>query len=179
MEKRLEKRKEKFPAGPQFALVEQAFLISDEGELVLSPLIVSIALRAYLTVDRRFSKKVSEPTQSVTEFVMQPRELMKGNAVMKALHPSDHRYETGEGFFPPGHEDPFESGRMLRRTRLKTCMGCHSGRGINSIQTVVNVGYVHFPSKSGPELVSKATSNGKRNHKTWKALRALWRADSN
>jgi hypothetical protein len=39
-----------FPAGTQFALVEQAFLISDEGELVLSPLIPDIQLRAHVIV---------------------------------------------------------------------------------------------------------------------------------
>ncbi len=67
---------------------------------------------------------------------------------------------------------------MLRRTRLKTCMGCHSGNGINSIQTVINVGYDHFPAGNGPEVISKATSDGKRNHDSWKLLHALWRADS-
>lgn len=171
---KLKKGNEKFPVGTQFALVEQAFLISDEGELVLSPLIVSIALRAFLDVERKF-RKAGPPTQSVAEFVMQPRQLMKGNAVMKAINPRDHRFETAEGFFPPAREDPFEKGRMPRHTRLNTCMGCHSGRGIDRVQTVINVGYSHFHTKSGPEVVSQATSDSKRDDKTWKALHELWR----
>jgi len=44
-------RGETLPLGTQSALIEQAFLISDEGELVLSPLIVSISLRAYVGVE--------------------------------------------------------------------------------------------------------------------------------
>jgi hypothetical protein len=165
---------EKFPVGTQFGLVEQAFLISDQGELVLSPLIVSIALRAYLDVERKF-RKGGSPTQSVAEFVMQPRQLMRGNAVMKALIPSDHRFETAEGFFAPTRVDPFEQGRMPRHTRLNTCMECHSGRGIDSIQTIINVGYSHFLTKGGPEVISNATSDSKRDDKTWKALHELWR----
>lgn len=39
--------REVFPAGTQFALIDHAFLISDRGELVLSPFINSIPLRAY------------------------------------------------------------------------------------------------------------------------------------
>ncbi|MGI9239858.1 MAG: hypothetical protein ACR2RV_03605, partial [Verrucomicrobiales bacterium] len=174
LEKRTGGRSESFPVGTQFALIEQAFLISDKGEQVLSPLIVSIALRAYLDVDRKF-RKAGPPTQSVAEFVMQPRQLINGTAVMRALNLRDHRYETGEGFFPPGHEDPFESGRMLRHTRLNTCMGCHSGRGIDSIQTVINVGYSHFSTERGPKVVREATAERKREDETWKTLSELWR----
>ena len=38
-------RKKVFPVGTQFAFIEQAFLICDEGEMILSPLIVSISYR--------------------------------------------------------------------------------------------------------------------------------------
>ena len=163
----------KFPAGTQFALVEQALLISDQGKPVLSPLIASIALRAFLDVDRRFSKK-GPPTQSLAEFVMQPRQLMKGNAVMKALDSSEYRYETSEGFFAPTKEDPFEKGTMPRRPRLHTCMGCHSGRDIDHAQTVINIDYAHFLTRNGPEVISKATARKKIDDHTWKALLKHW-----
>ena len=173
----LEKAKDgskKFPAGTQFALVEQAFLISDEGKPVLSPLIASIALRAFLDVDRKF-RKSGPPTQSLAEFLMQPRQLMKGNAVMKALNSREHRFETGEGFFPPGRKDPFEKGSMPRRTRLNTCMGCHSGRGLDHVQTVINVSYSHFLTGNGPDVISEATSDRKRKDHTWEALLNYWK----
>ncbi|MBC8291407.1 MAG: M56 family metallopeptidase [Planctomycetes bacterium] len=75
---RIRKQPHQFPAGTQFALMEQPFLISKEGQLVLSPLITSIQLRAYLNVGRRFSSSEDDPqiTQCVAEFVMQPRDLM-------------------------------------------------------------------------------------------------------
>jgi len=100
---------EVFPVGTQFALIEQAFLISDDGELVLSPLIVSVQLRAFLDVNRHFLDTQPKATQCVAEFVMRPRQLMQGNAVMKALTPQDYRFEAGQEDlqdFDPS--DPFE-----------------------------------------------------------------------
>ncbi len=86
--------KERFPVGTQVALIEQAFLISDEGEMILSPLIVSIQLRAYLNVDLSVRDALPKATQCVAEFVMQPRQLMQGNAVMKAMDPLEHLFEA-------------------------------------------------------------------------------------
>jgi hypothetical protein len=76
---KLKNRTEPFPVRTQFALIEQAFLISDDGELVLSPLIVSISLRAFLDVNRNFFDLDTwrKATQCVAEFVMQPRQLMQ------------------------------------------------------------------------------------------------------
>ena len=54
---------EQFPVGTQFALIEQPFLISNEGELVLSPMIVSVQLRAYLDVEQRFNFSKGMVTQ--------------------------------------------------------------------------------------------------------------------
>ncbi len=95
---RIRKRPHQFPVGTQFALLERPFLISKDGELVLSPLVTSIQLRAYLNVGRRFEfwKDDAEPTQCVAEFVMQPRQLMRGNAVMKAPERRDVRFEAGD-----------------------------------------------------------------------------------
>lgn len=59
---RVRQKVEQFPVGTQFALIEQAFLISDEGEMILSPLTVSISLRAYLDVERTFQRKRPRPS---------------------------------------------------------------------------------------------------------------------
>jgi hypothetical protein len=178
MEK-LNEHKEVFPVGTQFALVEQAFLISDEGELILSPLIVTISLRAYLDVDRSFRDVRPEATQSVAEFAMQPRQLMQGNAVMKALNPRDHRYEAGDDAdgqsLNGGAKDPFESGEMPI-TRLNLCMRCHSRAGLRSITTLSPGSFPLF--EASHQSISKATSTQKRADKTWKTLHELWQADS-
>jgi hypothetical protein len=169
---RLKEQPEQFPVGTQFALMERPFLISKEGELVLSPLTVSVQLRAYLNVTERFTASV--PTQCVTEFVMQPRELMKDNAAMRAMAPGDFRYEAGApmaaGFSP---RDPFATGpyagRMPRTTRLNLCMSCHGGAGGRGVMTR---GFC----ETSPEEVSKATSAQKRDDEKWTALQEHWRS---
>ncbi len=180
MEK-LKNRMEIFPVGTQFALIEQAFLISDDGELILSPLIVSIQLRAYLDVDRRAREARPEATQCVAEFVMQPRQLMKGTAVMRAMNPRDYRFEAGApdgaGFSP---YDPFGTGDisegMPTITRLNLCMSCHGGKP--GVRTRSFKSTRLFFKESSPEEISKATSAQKRDYEQWKKLRELWRADS-
>jgi hypothetical protein len=169
-----------FPVGTQVALIEQAFLISDDGELILSPLIVSIQIRAYLDVDRHARKKVDghlKATQCVAEFVMQPRQLMKGNAVMKAMGPSEYRFEAAQvdcGNF--SNNDPFEREGMPTITRLNLCMKCHSGTALHSVHTSLRLTGPSF--EDGPEAVSKATIAQKRDDLSWKTLHELWRADT-
>lgn len=173
-----------FPVGTQFALIEQAFLISDEGEMVLSPLTVSISLRTYLDVERTAPKLGRNPTQSVAEFVMQPRQLMQGKAVMKALGRRDVRFNAGDVDIHNDAVEPFEDvphvfyredkNDMLRRPRLTLCMSCHKSRGRRSVRG----GYISDLKKSSPDEVVKATLKYKRDHETWKTLRKLWQVDS-
>ena len=54
------KSQQPFPVGTQVALVEQAFLISDKGEMVLSPLVATVSLRAYVNVDLSSRKAASQ-----------------------------------------------------------------------------------------------------------------------
>ena len=177
---RIKKRPHQFPVGTQFALLEQPFLISKEGELVLSPMVASVQLRAYLNVSRRFSASEDTPqvTQCVAEFAMQPRELMKGNALMRATGPNDFRYDAGApdsvGFNP---RDPFatgeNAGRMPKTSRLNQCMSCHGGSGGRGVRTRSFVATNSF-TESSAEEISKATSVQKRGYEDWKTLRALW-----
>lgn len=95
-----------FPAGTQVALVKQALLIDDSNELVLSPLIQSIQLRAYLNVsiDSRLNNPVIGPSQAVAEFVLQPRQMMAGGTPMRAISSRQVRHtNTFE------HSDPFDN----------------------------------------------------------------------
>jgi hypothetical protein len=169
--------KEQFPVGTQVALIEQAFLISDKGEMILSPLTVSISLRAYLNVNLGARKARPAATQCVAEFVIQPRQLMQGNAVLKAMDPLEHRFEASEAFICQDTSDPFETGRIPRGTRLNSCMNCHSKAGHRSVLTSGGAGSAPLFASS-PAAISKVTSNEKRNHYTWNTLHELWRADS-
>lgn len=173
-----------FPVGTQFALIEQAFLISDIGEMILSPLTVSISLRAYLDVERSASRSGRDPTQSVAEFVIQPRQLIQGNAVMKALGHRDIRFEAGDVDIHNEAVEPFEDvpnvffredqNDMLRRPRLTLCMECHKSRGRRGIRG----GFFSDLKDSRPEDIVNVTLAHKRDHETWKALSKLWQAES-
>ena len=175
------KNRKLFPVGTKFALVEQAFLISDDGEMILSPLIVSIQLRAYLNVDRSARKARPEATQCVAEFVMQPRELFKGNAIMKAMNRRDHRFGIAgpnAAAFDP--YDPFGTGETSEgvptSTRLNDCMRCHGGKP--GVRTRIFMSTRLVFKEGSPDAISKATIAQKQDDRTWKKLRELWRADS-
>jgi hypothetical protein len=174
-EKRLE---ETFPVGTQFALIEQAFLIGNEGDLILSPLIVSVQLRAFLEVERSFFLARPKATQSVAEFLMQPRELIKGNAVMKALGPNDHRYEAGdEDIQDFTSHDPFEGSRMMPKiTRLNICMNCHGKAGRHSVITVGFRSRRRSLEEGDPDSIAKATAARKQSDESWKSLKQDWHA---
>ncbi len=166
-----------FPVGTQFALVEQAFLISNEGELVLSPLTVGVQLRAYLRVDPHYSP---QPPQAVAEFVMDPRNLMRGKAAMRAIGKDEIHYTT---IFT---NDPFESadaGRQLR-ARLEDCQMCHSAWGIHSVNSRSELFQDRslLPpqfQESPPETISQSIAGTKRQDYAWGLLEGLWRMPSN
>ena len=182
--RRVGEKVERFPVGTQFALIERAFLISDKGEMILSPLTVSVSLRAYLDVERIAPKLGRDPTQSLAEFVMQPRLLMQGNAVMKALRPDDMRYEAGDVDIHNDAVEPFEDvvhvsyredeNDMLRRPRLTLCMSCHRQRGGRSVRG----GFLSDLQESDSQVIVEATLKYKQKHETWKTLNELWQAES-
>ena len=168
----------KFPAGTQFAIVRQALLISNAGKLVVSPLIESVQMRAYL---KRHSKAVSE-------FLMEPTKLIVGEAILRARRVD----ERGFKLFLAGGSDPLdpESGRSLRSDRsiLGHCNICHSSSGIHSVAsrserfnlepaglTFSNPHVVPPQFLEGkPEDVWKGTIREKRATYSWGLLQGLW-----
>lgn len=168
-----------FPAGTQVALVKQALLIDDSNELVLSPLIQSIQLRAYLNVsiDSRLNNPVIGPSQAVAEFVLQPRQMMAGGTPMRAVASREVRHtNTFE------HSDPFDNPRANNesfRPRLRTCMGCHPGAGIDSINSrkqLFQVSSLRPPRLTAgtPTEIGAATAREKRKSYSWGLMQGLW-----
>ena len=169
-------RREKLPLGTQFALIEQAFLISDEGEQVLSPLIYSIALRAYVGLKPVPGEKALRTVQCLAEFVLQPRELIRGNVALIPLNPKAPRYELGEPeCFSGGIDDPFKSTTAYIRPRLTHCNQCHAG-WTNRIG--FHTARPSFLKADDLKTISKATSARKREDKTWQDLITLWKTNS-
>ena len=174
--------REAFPVGTQFALVGQAILISDQGELVPSPIFKSIQLRAYLNVTMTALQARPKPIVCVAEFVMQPEQLKQGKFAMRALGPRDFRFHTiaaGSG----GAVDPLE-GKTATRVRsltpaLQSCVFCHerSRAGVRSL------GDFMFGDRyadkltfevGNPAKIAEAVASSKRKDKTWKKLQELW-----
>lgn len=181
---RISKRPHQFPVGTQFALVEQPLLISKEGELVVSPLVVAVQLRAYLDVGRDFRRSDDNPkaTQCVAEFVMQPRQLMRGNAVMRAMGPKDFHFDAGAKTATPGFSprDPFMKGKLggsLPPPRLEQCMHCHNRAGGRGVRTRSFRGTYDFFTEISPEEVGKETVKGKHDYDNWKVLQKYWRGE--
>jgi hypothetical protein len=157
-----------FPTGTQFALVERAMLISDKGEPTLSPLVLNVQLRAHVKVD--FDLKAGwpkDPTQCFAEFAAQPRNLMRGDGVMRAIGPKEGRFKslchTG---------DPFQcNGGPHVHLRLQSCMSCHRQPGLASLRS-------NYPSlkvrEASPLKIGEATAAKKQGHHNWKTLLAIW-----
>lgn len=174
--------REAFPVGTQFALIDQAFLISDKGELVLSPVINSIQLRAYLDVTMTHLQANPRATVCVAEFVMQPEQLKKGRFAMRAFGPKDFRFQTISAD-TGGREDPL-AGRNATEARKLTpalmgCVFCHerSRAGVRSL------GDFSFGDRyankltfepGSPAKIAQATAASKRKDKTWKKLQEHW-----
>ena len=169
-----------FPVGTQVALVQQALLISDSEELVLSPLVQSVQLRVYLNVDidTRRNNQALPPSQVFAEFVLQPREMIKSGNPMRAVAAGEIRYTTT---FASG--DPIEHPGISHGSnvpRLESCTACHSASGIHSFNSRLEL----FQNRSllpprftatSPKAIGDSTARLKRTDVSWGLLRGLWR----
>ena len=63
---------------------------------------------------------------------------------------------------------------MLRKPRLKLCMDCHAGQGVEGVAAGSGLFGV---KESSPEEIVKATLTQKRDDHTWKTLSELRQAD--
>lgn len=168
-----------FPEGTQVALVKQALLIDDSGKQVLSPLVQSVQLRAYLNVslDIRKNNPRIGPSQAVAEFVLQPRHMMQGKTPMKAIAAHEIRHSTT---FVPA--DPIENAKAnsgSQTPRLSSCIRCHAGPGVHSINSYkqfFQLGTILPPrlTATTPTTIGARTIREKRKAYSWGLLRGLW-----
>jgi hypothetical protein len=166
---------EVFPVGTQVALIEKAFLVSDQGKIVLSPMTVNVQVRAYRNVEQGF-RDTGSATQCVAEFISRPGDYMRGNALMAAINPTDHRLKTlaSDG----GKQDVLDlvdNPKTSVQPRLQQCMQCHGGAGNQSLGDVVapRGTFKSFQRRSQREIV-QATSAAKREDESWKLLQTAW-----
>ena len=166
-------KQEVFPVGTQVALIEKAFLVSDKGEMVLSPMTVSIQLRAYRNVKQSF-REAGTATQCVAEFISRPRDFMRADALMTAMSPADYRLKTFRS--DGGKQDTFElvdDPKASNQPRLRQCMNCHGGTCIRSFGDVARGDLKSFQMRNQKEIV-QATAKAKRDDVSWKLLQTAW-----
>jgi len=128
-----------FPVGTEVALVRQAIVIDDRGNLAPTALTESVQLRVYhaITPGSPYMNYINGPSshdQDFFEFRMRRPELF-GNIVggLVAVHPSEKEYATFmthgmDAFVGPAASE----GQGVILTR---CLGCHSDSGIHSVQS--------------------------------------------
>jgi mono/diheme cytochrome c family protein len=78
-----------------------------------------------------------------------------------------------------GVDDPFETGGIGGYRRLNNCMRCHDNSPSHAVRRAgLRTAYPPHLKEGRPETISKATATRKRDDVTWKAMHALWRADT-
>jgi hypothetical protein len=128
-----------FPVGTQVALVRQAIIIDNRGNLAPTALTESVQLRVYhaVTPGARYMNYINGPSthdQDFFEFRMSRAELFGNvNGGLVAVDPGEREYAT---FMTHGMDD-FEPPAPLdgQGVVLKRCPGCHSDSGIHSVQS--------------------------------------------
>lgn len=128
-----------FPVGTQVALVRQAIIVDNQGNLAPTSLTESVQLRVYhaVTQGTEYMNYINGPSshdQDFFEFRMSRAELFGNvNGGLVAVHPGEKEHATFmthgmDGFDPSA---PLEGQGVV----LKRCLGCHSDSGIHSVKS--------------------------------------------
>jgi hypothetical protein len=159
-----------FPEGTIVALVRQMAVINEDLEPVATPITQSVQLRAY----RKVSADVYQDwranfgeSQSVFEFVMRRRDLLSGSSGgLHLVGPEEAEYQLIGGLHGP------RSVQLRGSVVLSTCMRCHSGNGIFSVNS-----YTRFigPKTVNPQLLPADSADYQgRSTLEWKKQRFDW-----
>jgi hypothetical protein len=110
---------------------------------------------------------------------MQPRQLMQGNAVMRAIGPEERRYKS-----LLRQRDLFGKTTLRISLRLSNCINqCHGTPGVRSINSRQSRFTREQPTpafkEGNPVAIGQATAAKKQEDDTWKALQTLWPRESN
>jgi hypothetical protein len=168
-----------FPAGTIFALVRQMAVVSDALQPAATKITQSIQFRVYKTTDFDYSlRDIRENfarSQLPFEIVMTRRDLLKSHAG------GLHRVAENESFFTGDIMMEWKRTQVLTGpVVLSTCVGCHLGPGILSVNT-----YTQFdgrPSRSlNPSLLPatetdnqwRSTLDNKKSRYEWGLLQGI------
>lgn len=174
-----------FPKGTRWALVRRGLLISNEREIVSSPLVESVQLRTFHSVLPRDDPKFPKPIYWTHGVVVAQLDVDSAQALTGAapiLHALPELSKKPQPFPSRGHEDPFPDLNKARvpTTGLVDCASCHGRHGIHSIASrnllfrasvkVTPVFRVGTPSQSHNFAIKR-----KKQHPSWNKLQESWK----
>jgi hypothetical protein len=173
-----------FPQGAQWALVRRMCVIDSEGEIRATQIIESIQVRTYDFVAKTIPFEKRESAQTFQEFQMSAAP----GSPLVPVRPGDKNFNTL--FFSKGI-DAFEYWKNsnppmeqdINRSKsetLKTCLECHSGPGIHSVNSFTRG--LSMESSRLPTDIAEAenrahdaesNSQWKKRHFTWGLFQGL------
>ncbi|MGI8601759.1 MAG: hypothetical protein ACR2OZ_02035 [Verrucomicrobiales bacterium] len=163
-----------FPPGSMWALVRRAILVDTQANLVASPLIESVQVRVYRTLDPN-----PEQGQTVFEWEMS-RRLLFAHGGFHLTKGIDQRFSQ----FMNGPLDPIESYDRLELNSRVVCAVCHMGSGIHSVQSrsrVFNKEQFEKEPDRPPEFravtskrLEEVTLDLASKRPNWQLLRRMW-----
>lgn len=164
-----------FPVGTMVALVRRMVLISNDAELIVSPLVQGVQLRVYRKIPEHvLHAGEAKDTQAFHEFVLRRKKLFSGES--GGLHAVREDEREPQLLFAT--HDPSEQERLAGPVALTTCVACHSPPGIFSVNS-----YSRFVGRqlTDPELrpsqdpasSRQAVVEWKREQFNWGFLKAL------
>jgi hypothetical protein len=184
-----------FPVGTQVALLRQMTLFDNRGNLVDAPVTESVQIRVYraITIDQTSLAALRERGQIFYEIKLSRPQLFASQAGgLRATKPDEIEFSTlrqkGDDVFEwwvvnrsrPGSSEPF----------LQLCVFCHSGGGINSLNSRAHLlrpnGAQPDPNEvhaDRPEAATQwwasdnnETIDWKRDRYDWGLLNGYWRS---
>ena len=168
-----------FPVGTQWALVRRLCLIDDRGSIRATRTIESIQMRTYSSIpegDTGFN--ALRNAQVVAEFQMDREHGFELRAVEEEEREFQFVHFRSMGWDPFEHMSASEWDNSRDRVRgqtLKTCMTCHSARGILSVNTYSSFGTAAPKlDESTLERETSAALRWKSRQFDWGLLKGLW-----
>jgi hypothetical protein len=154
------------PDDMEVALVRRALLIDKEGEIILSPLVLSVQVRHFKTDEAQFFYEYQTS-----------RPLLFAN-VSGGFQPVDKEIML---FSSHGDEFQFGNGDIQEAKIPSACLGCHIDelQGISGITSILSYSRKRFPLpgnekpilvETTPEFEAQTVITWKQNHQTWQAL---------
>lgn len=182
------------PAGATVALVRRLAVVRRDGRWAVSPLVMSVQLRRYHvtdwpTVEKRRAERTDGMTghlQSFTLFELETENIgagyrtgAEGSGGLRPIEESEKRFGF---FFAHGFDQVERSGDYHfpnfvpgpQHEPLKTCSMCHSGVGLQSLNSLGFIDVEHTVPL--PRLIAADNGANPEREAGWKETRAEWGA---